>query len=795
MSAVFQTCRMDEEPCDNKEDICGKDSRVRCVFNLTKEEPLCECKDFENLIYDKILKKCISECEWNEDYCGENSGATCRYDEEKEQLVCDCGHETLVYDKEKKKCESNATENINTCQNEQCENGGTCVTKDGENYKCQCLEGYGGKRCESDELCEVYKEKICGNASCKYDNVTGSCYCYCKKGFYFDAREKTCKSLDPCMRKQINGECNRNHEICSSGECQCEVGYRYSTDRNACIPDNCVSKYGRPRCTKNMECKEKEGKYSCHCMEGFYRMNKECVKYDYCTPGESRCPQDCRDGKCICFQGFKIGDEGEKCVPGGEVELCDMDCDPGVCMKSRGVEKCVCPRISHVVANGTCTDKCRAGYIKSDECPDGCITDDIYGYKCECAGRFKYAKDGVHCENKGMCEEPFAKEDCFERNGLCEDNFDLIYGYDCKCRDGYEKDYFGTCIHKCRKLSDYCTVRQSSCALYADDIACSCLPLLAKGLDGACHEIARYSYIGDFRTPKTWHGNTEKGFDVLGEIPNYGKLHKEFDLAMESIFDGYRNSTLLKCINEQEYWKCSFEIKLDWDPQEKINLISTPSVCLPLQDGIHCLLPPNFVIEKISEDIFHETNPCDEDIKSTFCGEETECHIVEPPRLGYQCRCKKGFHVRTTMRPAYNITIELCEDINECMDPEICPNTTQCMNLYGSYKCICEDGHRLVEGKSPKVYGCKEICRPNPCLHGSCVVTVKNGFFCNCEGKYSGRFCNETKEIDVRPPKNEVKIWAITAGIAVGTILVSAVSCFFLHRRCSKNNEDQTHLH
>ena len=41
------------------------------------------------------------------------------------------------------------------CELNQCENGGSCEATGTENYKCRCLSGYAGEKCE---LCKFQKQ-------------------------------------------------------------------------------------------------------------------------------------------------------------------------------------------------------------------------------------------------------------------------------------------------------------------------------------------------------------------------------------------------------------------------------------------------------------------------------------------------------------------------------------------------------------------------------------------------------------------------------------------------------------
>ncbi|GFX67290.1 delta-like protein C [Trichonephila clavipes] len=199
---------------------------------------------------------------------------------------------------------------------------------------------------------------------------------------------------------------------------------------------------------------------------------------------------------------------------------------------------------------------------------------------------------------------------------------------------------------------------------------------------------------------------------------------------MNRIFEGYNDSAILNCDDAEEHWKCSMEIKLDKYPGEKVHIITTPTVCLPMSDEVHCLILPNFVTKRSETKVFHKTDPCRKEMTSILCGDATECKVLKKHTIAFECKCKTGYYPRTTYRPALDASVEICEDINECLDLSICPNTTICDNVPGDYNCLCKEGHMLEESKSLKEDGCAEVCNPDPCVHGTCIQRGKHSFSC-----------------------------------------------------------------
>ncbi|GBM94155.1 hypothetical protein AVEN_89598-1 [Araneus ventricosus] len=622
-------------------------------------------------------------------------------------------------------------EGKNVCdENNPCQNGGTCEQEDGKDYKCYCMEGFNGTNCEIIQWCQDNNE-ICGNAPCEYDEEVGSAFCSCKDDLYFDAKSKTCVELDKCLLARIKGNCNGDNETCDNkGNCRCEENYAYNDNRTACEPDFCWKISSKPRCGKNMECSEGDKSFSCFCKKDFWQIGANCVKVDKCTPGVSKCEHQCANGYCFCFPGFKLNDDGYSCDPTKSDTECELDCGIGTCVKEGTIEKCICPQISHVFRRGTCIDKCKAKELKEEECPKemGCLSDEEFGYKCNCTGKYDFADDDVHCKAKPMCSEGGGNEVCSLKGGLCEDNFALSEGYKCRCNFGYkENPKTHVCEHMCETAE--CHKKQALCTINAyNAVECICPPLLVEDTNGICNQLAKYSYTGDFSVPKrkyqvvTDTDSVRIKRDTSQDI-NYAKLLKDFEDS--EVFRTLQCHVILNCLcapytpaclshwqritlDEEDDWKCFLEIKLNEDPQGKINIVSTPSVCLPFLYESYCLIPPDFTTRRRKADdrqVFHKTNPCDERVIGKLCGYDTECKVSEPS--GFKCVCKAGYFRRNSFVLAQDVLIDFCEDIDECLNPTICPNASTCFNLPGDYTCKCKDGYRLEEGKSVKRDGCR----------------------------------------------------------------------------------------
>ncbi|XP_061754345.1 latent-transforming growth factor beta-binding protein 3 [Nerophis ophidion] len=133
-----------------------------------------------------------------------------------------------------------------------------------------------------------------------------------------------------------------------------------------------------------------------------------------------------------------------------------------------------------------------------------------------------------------------------------------------------------------------------------------------------------------------------------------------------------------------------------------------------------------------------DVNECS---KHDICGAGGQC--VNLPG-SYKCDCHSGFRSKSHRHP-------VCEDINECLSPDTCPNE-QCENTPGSFECVpCLPGHEVRAGIC---YDINECQKPGICSNGRCE-NLSGTYRCLCNEGFlpsvDSKSCSDIDECeDVR---------------------------------------------
>jgi hypothetical protein len=341
--------------------------------------------------------------------------------------------------------------NIDDCDPNPCQNGGTCV--DGiASFTCECTAGFFGDTCENEANgCDP---NPCQNGGTCESDAGGTFTCTCPAGY----SGTTCETnIDDCNPNpcQNGGTCI---DAVDSYSCDCPEGFygdMCENEANGCDPNPCAN---GGTCTD-----VGGGQFSCTCSEGF--SGNTCnTNIDDCNPNPCQNGGTCADGiasfTCACAEGFS----GDTC------ETNIDDCEPNPC-KNGGA-------CADGVADYTCA--CADGYSGTDcetnidDCaPNPCknggtCQDGVAAYTCSCLQGYY----GTQCENEANGCDP---NPC-QNGGTCTDAG--AGDYSCACAAGYSGDTCQTNIDDC---SPNPCLNGGSCADGVDAFTCNC----ADGYSGA----------------------------------------------------------------------------------------------------------------------------------------------------------------------------------------------------------------------------------------------------------------------------------------------------------------------
>uniref|UniRef100_A0AAR2KAQ5 Delta-like protein n=1 Tax=Pygocentrus nattereri TaxID=42514 RepID=A0AAR2KAQ5_PYGNA len=229
-------------------------------------------------------------------------------------------------------------ENINDCESNPCQNGGTCIDKVNV-YQCICADGWEGARCEIN---------------------TDDC------------------SLNPCLNK---GTCQ---DLVNDFYCECRNGWKGKTCHSR------ESQCDEATCNNGGTCHDEGDTFTCRCSPGWEGATCNIAKNSSCLPNPCEnggtCVVSGESFTCVCKEGW----EGATCSQNTN------DCSPhpcynsGTCVDGENWYRCEC-------APGFAGPDCRINIneCQSSPCAFGatCI-DEIDGYHCLCPPE----RTGPHCQ-------------------------------------------------------------------------------------------------------------------------------------------------------------------------------------------------------------------------------------------------------------------------------------------------------------------------------------------------------------------------------------------------------------
>ncbi|XP_073842989.1 uncharacterized protein isoform X3 [Musca autumnalis] len=643
----------------------------------------------------------------------------------------------------------------------------------------QCESGFrlhNGQCVDIDECAE-------GTSGCQMCiNTEGSYECTCPSGYDLAEDEKTCVDIDECAIVSEDEEYSAAYKVCSHGchntegsfECLCPPLYHLSEDGRTCAVDSCADlenpALNKTRCS--YECTDlATGGFQCHCPQGYALADTyNCVESqtacerngDVCAPGSCQEAENEFGFQCICPVGYR--EENYRCVDINECEDGTHECSHQ-CVNTEGNYLCQCPQgyvLPYVTAR-SCEDvnECEhqpeiCGVLKCSNFPGS--------FTCLC-------EDGSEPNAEGICPSMVANVDPCAENRCSHQCLPEGESYRCDCPTGWSLDETQlNCVQ-----AAVCDSNKNGCDhICNEDGSCSCrdgFSLDANGKtcqdidecqvnNGGCHQLC-INVEGSFAC------SCEAGFQLADD--------QRTCLDIDECALG-KHDCSHDCVNVDGGYKCSC-------PQGYY-LGEHQSVCVDMNEcnaedhgcshdcyntmgSYLCACPDGFILsgdEKtcINSMCFENnggcSHLCDPDLGCSCppgmilgldgktCEDVDECSAdnggcafkcVNLPG-SYECVCPDGSKPENPFDPC-PITCPAgftfsrddpnkCEDIDECSLPGVCQY--QCRNTNGSYECLCPKGYRLENGRD-----CQDIdeCADNNggCVGGECI-NHNGGHECRC---------------------------------------------------------------
>ncbi|KAF4522838.1 hypothetical protein B566_EDAN008100 [Ephemera danica] len=344
-----------------------------------------------------------------------------------------------------------------TAEGNPCSNGASCVALKQGRFRCECLPGWEGQKCEintgfTGKRCQE-KVDLCADNPCQNGVCVDRLYshqCICLPGWSGAACEV---NVDECASSPCRngGQCE---DLVNDFRCICEPGFTGSRCQHEI--DHCSSL----PCQHGGSCDNTRDGFTCRCRPGFVGLQceaeiDECLS-DPCNPeGSERCVDLDNKFMCQCREGY----QGTFC----EVNNNDCASQPclngGSCRDDVGKFECTCPpgwsgqRCETDI--GACTQRpCPSGTDGKhcETAPERCIGNPcMHGGKCQDFG------SGLNC----TCPEDFAGVGCqYEFDacaaGVCKNGatcMDNGPGYMCTCAAGFTGKHCEQDIIDCQENS------------------------------------------------------------------------------------------------------------------------------------------------------------------------------------------------------------------------------------------------------------------------------------------------------------------------------------------------------
>ncbi|XP_044161099.1 latent-transforming growth factor beta-binding protein 4 isoform X1 [Bufo gargarizans] len=562
---------------------------------------------------------------------------------------------------------------------------GRCQPRPGS-YTCVCNNGYWlstqGTHCIDMNECQQ-RPSPCVNGRC--ENTVGSFRCACSAGFSTNPQGTECTDID---------ECSSGQQLCSNGRCEntagsyrcvCPSGFSLNAQGNTCVDiDEC--RVTPRRLCQNGRCENTPGSYRCVCPAGFTAnvQGTDCQDIDECRQtrqcGSGRCLNTPGSFRCSCSTGYRLTPQGTDCIDINECE------NPGACagqecVNTPGSFQCRQCHAGYRLQNRRCVDinEC----LTESSCgPNGKCTNTDGSYQCECAPGFRLSSDRTQCTDINECLEG---DYCFPR-GECQ-NTDGSYR--CVCAEGYVTALDGSsCVDKDEcQTGTFC--QGGRCTNTLGSFQCLCPTGLRATPDNTrCIDIDECQERGAAICGTQTCENTLGSYRCIASCDSGYKVTASGDCA--DINECANNSTICGDNAVCENLIGSYRCTCNWGHEMS-------------SEGQHCV----------------DIDECLE-YGDSICG-SMRCQNTPG---SYKCitDCEPGYQ----LSPSGD-----CTDINECLNKTVCGEHALCLNLVGSYQCLCDQGYEGERGDQR----CVDVDECET-LQGVCGTAlcenVEGSFLCIC---------------------------------------------------------------
>nr|XP_039264177.1 uncharacterized protein LOC120339992 [Styela clava] len=430
------------------------------------------------------------------------------------------------------------------------------------------------------------------------------------------------------------------------------------------------------------------------------------LKVATCSCTGWTCGQWCKHSTNPC--GFQACFPGASCVWSSE----SLGYQCGSCpnnMTGDGME-CFVPSCDDLANSPNCEYSCKViNGIPSCTCPYG----------------FTLADDGKSCKDINECEEnPLI---CKPLKSFCKNS---IGSYSCLCKTGFQKIMQSEEDFICRDI-DECLIDNGNCSMRCHNnygsYKCSCIPGFSLAEDEKSCEDINECEIG--------HQCSQNCKNLIGRYEcscNAGFTLDSNQLSCSAIKLCEESVRISKCGEENTI--CTIEgDSPSCACRSGFQAIAGEQRCVNINECV------------VDENICHTNAKCI-DKKGSFdcvcedgyemldsavgCSNINEC-LFQNGGCDQKCTDTDGSHVCTCFS-GYMLSEEgtACVDIEECGASILsnCHKFADCVNLPGTYSCVCNGGYK----------GNGIICDDvNECdnLNGGCSYTCTNtekSYFCSC---------------------------------------------------------------